>query len=131
MYYLLLGFLDRADEDSFSAGERAAYERACLANDADLREKGYLLAAARVDTASPAAVLQVRDEELAFNQLEEGELDGRLLVSLHLIHARDLNEAVRLAAQMPQARRGAIQVRVLLDGDAPLQLLDPGAGPPG
>ena len=33
-----------------------------------------------------------------------------------LIEARDLNEAVKIAAEVPLAKKGAIEVRPVLDG---------------
>jgi hypothetical protein len=37
------------------------------------------------------------------------------LAGVCLIEARDLNEAIRLAARMPEARQGSIEVRPLAE----------------
>jgi hypothetical protein len=41
------------------------------------------------------------------------------LIRLFFIQARDLNEAIRVASQMPQAHRGPIEVRPIMELDRP------------
>ena len=69
---------------------------------AALREGGYLLAAAQLQSDSAAAV-HVQDGRPAF-RVEPLDGEQRRLRELFLIRAHDLNEAVRVASGMPQAR---------------------------
>jgi hypothetical protein len=41
------------------------------------------------------------------------------LIRLYFVNARDLNEAIRVAATMPQARSGPIEIRSLAEIDWP------------
>jgi len=108
MYYLFLVYSD--DPPPFS--DRVAYEEACRANDAALRERGYLLAGASLQSGSPSLILRVEGEELSLaDGFPTGAGDG--FETVYVINARDLNEAIRLAAGMPQARRGRIEITSL------------------
>lgn len=90
-----------------------AFDRACRANDAVLRESGYLLTAMFLQNGG-ATLVRVRNGELS---LSDGPAAGteEQPGALYVINARDLNEAVRVASNMPQARRGSIVVRSLVD----------------
>ncbi len=114
MQYLFLAYADQSQRAMNSTSERAAFDRACLANDDALRESGYLLAAAHLAKDGAAATVQFQNDQLSltgdlFNETKEQ------LAALFFINARDLNEAVRIASKMPQARQGPIEVRSLMD----------------
>jgi hypothetical protein len=110
MYYLFLVYSD----DIPPTSNHQAFEAACQANAAALRESGYLLAAASFQSSSTSITLRVRNGELS---LAEAPTPGteRQLAELYFINARDLNEAIRLAADMPQAQRCRIEITLLAD----------------
>ncbi len=110
MKYLLLAYLDQAGRGTSSADERAALEAVNRASDEALREGGYLLAALDFQDNDTALRVRVQEGQLS---LEDGPMTetNERLVGLFFIQARDLNEAIRVAAGMPQARRGSIEVR--------------------
>ncbi len=110
MKYLLLAYKDACWWDALPASERAAFEDARLTNDEMLRQGGHLLAAATLHSNSAITTVRVQNGEVCVgsdSRLETTEL----LSSLFFIHARDLNEAIQVAAKMPQARSGPIEVR--------------------
>jgi hypothetical protein len=74
-----------------------------------LRESGHLLATASDDN-SVAVTVQVRNETLS---ITDGAVDTTPArpITYFFVSARDLNDAIRLAAKMPQARSGRIEVR--------------------
>ena len=133
MHYLFLVYPDDTPPDP----NRDAFDAACRANDAALRLSGYLLAAAtfrgrggslqdaaRSRTAptgertAPTTTLRFQNGELSLADgpsTGSGEQPG----TLYVVDARDLNEAIRLAADMPQARRGRIEITLLADFAGP------------
>jgi hypothetical protein len=79
------------------------------ANEA-LRADAGVLAAASLEGAEGVATLRVRNGRLA---VEDGRAEGgaETLHSVALVEARDLNQAIRLAASFPAARAGRVEVR--------------------
>ena len=65
-----------------------------------------------------AITVRMRDEKMSTTDgpfMETKEMLGGLV----LIEARDLNEAIRIAASMPFARIGHIEVRPAIDYNGP------------
>ena len=110
MQYLFLIYADGQQPQAISESGNEAYDRACLANDQALRERGYLLFAVRLQNDGFATTVRVQNGELS---LTGGPFSGTEppLVGIFFVNARDLNEAIRLASKMPQAQYGAIEVR--------------------
>lgn len=111
MRYLLLVYKDDQGLSTLPAGEGAALARACRENDAALRASGYLLAAVALDDDA-AATVRAAAEGCSIEPGPAAAAPPRLRAILTL-HARDLNEAIQVAAAMPQARLGPIEVRPL------------------
>jgi hypothetical protein len=108
MKYVLLAYNDEGMLGAMPPGERATFGEACAANDEALRRSGRLLAAERFAGGDAATTVRVQNGRLAIG-------DGALatsaqLAGLFVIDARDLNEAIRIAAQMPQTRSGPLEV---------------------
>jgi hypothetical protein len=116
MRYLFLVYTGGSQGKELPAGESAAFDQACRENEAALRASGYLLAAISLQTDSTTRV-RVLKSRLS---LQDGFINrtSALLAALYFVEARDLNEAVRLASQMPQARRGPIEIRSIAESDS-------------
>ena len=110
MKYLLLAYADEQLLDAMSPGERAALENACLANDEALRTSGRLLAAEGLGSSRTATTVRVHQGKLSVADGPYAVMKEQL-VGIFSIRARDLNEAIQVAAAMPQARAGSIEVR--------------------
>lgn len=80
----------------------------------DLRQNGHLLASAALQPVRSAVTVRVRHGEVSIAGAPAAETTEHL-AGVCLIEARDLNEAIRLAARMPEARRGSIEVRPLAE----------------
>lgn len=108
MNYLLLAYDGEKRCDAMSSPARALFEQACLANDEALRESGRLLAIERLPRS--ATTVQSCEGQVVVN---EGPFvaTSAPIVGIFLINARDLNEAIGVAAQMPQVQSGAIEIR--------------------
>jgi hypothetical protein len=82
----------------------------CLAYDAALRESGHCLASEALQPVHTATTVRVRDGKVSITDGPFAETKEQL-AGFYLIEARDLNEAIRVAAKIPPARVGSIEVR--------------------
>ena len=85
-----------------------------LAYDRELERRGHFLGANALQEPRSAVTIQVRDGRMTttdgpFAETKE-HLGGYIL-----IEARDLNEAIRIASQIPMARYGSIEVRPVME----------------
>ncbi|MCP1727650.1 hypothetical protein J2T60_001650 [Natronospira proteinivora] len=75
-----------------------------------LMDSGKMLAGEALEPVSTATTVRVRDGETSVTDGPFAETKEQLL-GFYLIEARDLNEAIRLAAGIPPARVGSVEVR--------------------
>ena len=118
MKYIFLAYQDENQWDAMSTRERNALENACQANEQDLWQRGYLLAVEDLQSSSTAITVRIVNGETSLTDGPCAETPGQL-IRLFFIQARDLNEAIRVASQMPQARGGPIEVRPIIELDRP------------
>jgi hypothetical protein len=85
-------------------------DRECLACDAGLRASGHCLASEALQPVATATTLRVRDGEAAVTDGPFAETKEQL-AGFYLIDAKDLDEALAIAAKIPPARVGSIEVR--------------------
>lgn len=111
MRYMLLIYLD---ENSLSESERAeCYEESAqLARDLD--GKGQYLAAAPLYPTSTATSVKVREGKRLVTDGPFAETREQL-GGYFLIDAPDLDEALRIAARIPGARAGTVEVRPVIE----------------
>jgi hypothetical protein len=86
--------------------------------DAEIKASGNLVAAHALTLPQAGRTVKVRDGKTSTTDgpfMETKEMLGGII----LIEARDLDDAVRIAAQIPFARLGAIEVRPLVDYSQP------------
>ncbi|BCH21134.1 YciI family protein [Mesorhizobium sp. L-8-3] len=82
--------------------------------DWDLRRRGHLVLAQPLQPPGTAAVVRVRNGRMSSTDgpyVETKEFLG----GFFLVEARDLNEAISLAARSPMAAMGSIEVRPALE----------------
>ena len=110
MKYLCLAY---ESEEPFKAMPREEWQRLreeTLAYVERLREGGQLLDARPLRSARTAATLRVRNGQLSVTDGPFAETREQL-GGYFLLEARDLNEAIQVAAKWPGARIGHIEVR--------------------
>jgi hypothetical protein len=110
MKYVFLAYADEKQWGTMSSSERDTLGDACLANDQALRERGYLLAVEGLHRGRTTTTVRVQNGEVSITDGPIAETNEQL-IGIFTINARDLNEAIQLAATMPQARGGPIEVR--------------------
>lgn len=82
----------------------------CVAYDAAIRESGHCIASEALERVETATSLRVRNGRVSVTDGPFAETKERML-GFYMIDARDLNEAIRIAAGIPPARIGTIEVR--------------------
>lgn len=110
MKYLCLVYCEASMLEGLSPEDKRNLDRDSLAYDRELERSGHFIAADALKSVNEAATVRVRDGRMSvadgpFAETKE-QLGGFILVE-----ARDMNEAIRLAAGIPLARLGAIEVR--------------------
>jgi hypothetical protein len=85
-------------------------DRDCLACDADLRERGQCIASEALESVATATTVRVRNERVSVTDGPFAETKEQL-AGFYLIEARDLNEAIQIAAKIPPASVGCVEVR--------------------
>jgi hypothetical protein len=95
-------------------------DRNSLAYDRELAEGGHFIAAEALQGAESAVLVKMRSGEISATDGPFAETKEQL-AGFILIEARDMNEAIRLAAGIPLARLGTIEVRPIYS------IPDPGA----
>jgi len=89
---------------------RTVPDAECMANGQALRARGHYLAAEALQPIKDAVTVRVRQGATSVTDGPFAETKEQL-AGFYLIDARDLDEAVQLAAQIPPARIGSIEVR--------------------
>jgi len=103
MKYLCLVYLDEKrlnelpDED-------------CVIYDASIRDSGHCLASEALQPVHTATTVRVRDGKRSITDGPFAETKEQL-TGFYLIEAKDLDEAIHIAANIPPARVGSIELR--------------------
>ena len=103
MKYLCLVYLEEAKLHAVSDTE-------CLACGDGFRKNRLLLAAEALEPVATAATVRVRNGKVAVVDGPFAETKEQL-AGFYLIEARDLNDALQVAAKIPPAREGSVEVR--------------------
>ena len=103
MKYLCLVYLDEKLLD-------AVPDHECKANGDALRASGHYVAAEALQAVHTATTVRVRNGRMSITDGPFAETKEQL-AGFYLVDAKDLNEAIQLAAKIPPARVGSIEVR--------------------
>jgi hypothetical protein len=110
MKYLCLVYDEEANLDAMSESELDGLVGECLAVDEELRKSGYVMASEALQPVQTATTVRVRNGRLSTTDGPFAETKEQL-GGFFLIDARDLNDAIQVAAKIPSARLGSIEVR--------------------
>lgn len=113
MQYLCLVYLEQVVMDSLTPDEGRALVCDSLAYDEELQQRGHYINSNALQPTTAATCVRVRNGRLStmdgpFAETKE-HLGGYIL-----IEAADLNAAIRVAAGIPCARYGTIEVRPVM-----------------
>jgi hypothetical protein len=103
MKYLCLVYLE-------AAKMRAVPDTECMACGDGLRDRGVLVAAEALQPVETATTVRVRGGRPTITDGPFAETKEQL-AGFYLIDAQNLDEALEVAAKIPPAREGSIEVR--------------------
>jgi hypothetical protein len=103
MKYLCLVYSEEAKLESLSDAE-------CVTVSEGLQESGHRIAAEALESIQTATTVRVRNGRVSVTDGPFAETKEQL-AGFYLIDATDLNDAIRVAATIPAARVGSVEVR--------------------
>jgi hypothetical protein len=109
MRYLLLIYTEESNQppaDDVAMAEMRAYDVFTK----DIKARGLFQAGEALTSTSTATTVQIRDGETVITDGPFAETK-EALGGFYLIDARDLDEATAIAARIPAAKHGSIEVR--------------------
>ena len=111
MRYMLLVY---QDEQALNDTERQAcyVESTQLAH--DLNSKGQFVATAPLQPVATATSVRIRDGRRIVTDGPFAETREQL-GGFYMIHAQDLDEAIGIAARIPGARKGTVEIRPVVE----------------
>ena len=118
MRYLCLIYDEERDWDAMPRAESDAYLAECMTAEEAIRAGGYHLAGEALHPAATATIVRIRNGRTSTTDGPFAETREQL-GGFYLIEARDLNEAIQVAARIPSARTGGIEVRPVVDFSRP------------
>jgi len=110
MKYLCQVWFDGATLDAMTNEEKAELDANSLNYDRDLVKSGHMIVAQALQSPKSAVTVRVRRGEMSVTDGPFAETK-EALGGFILIEAKDLNDAIRVAAGIPLAKLGAIEVR--------------------
>ena len=110
MKYLCLIYDEEKKWASVSKAEGQAIMGEYMAFSEDIRKSGHMLGGDPLQPVATATTLWIRNGKLSTTDGPFAETKEQL-GGFYLIEARDMNEAIQIAARIPSARTGSIEVR--------------------
>ncbi len=114
MKYLCLVFNEEKKLDAMSKSEWDALVAEHLAYDERLRQSGHFLVGEALQPVQTAVTVRVRNGKVSTTDGPFAETKEQL-GGFILINARDLNDAIRVASNIPSAHLGSIEVRPIME----------------
>ncbi|AAY93811.1 YciI family protein [Pseudomonas protegens] len=107
MKYLCLVY---SDEQLLHSLPDSPEDAECLAYAESVQGSGRMLAAEALQSVHTATTVRMRGGKLSITDGPFAETKEQL-AGFYLIQAKDLNEAIQVAGQIPAARVGSVEVR--------------------
>ena len=114
MKFMLLIYIDGALYDALPDGRADAMMRDCLSHADELRRDGHLIESQMLEDAPTAKSVRIRNGRTTATDGPFAE-SKEVLGGFNLIEARDMDEAVQIAAHFPWARTGCVEIRPVRD----------------
>ncbi|MGH7699120.1 MAG: YciI family protein [Gemmatimonadales bacterium] len=116
MRYLCLIFDDEKKWDALSKSEQDAGMAAYRDFTEAIKKSGQYIGGEALQPVRTATVVRVRNGKLSATDGPYAETKEQL-GGFYLINARDLDDAIQVAARIPSARWGSIEVRPIQEFD--------------
>ncbi len=115
MKYLCMAYEEEGKLNALSEHEWHALRKETLDYVERLRTSGRLILTHPLQSATTASTVRIRDGKLSVTDGPFAETK-ETLGGFFLIEAKDIQEAIAIAADWPSARIGSIEVRPIEDG---------------
>ena len=116
MKYLCLIYDEERKLKSMQKSEAEAFMGEYFALTKDLRERGQYVTGEALQPVATATTVRVRDGSVLTTDGPFAETTEQL-GGFYLVDARDLNEAIQIAARIPSARLGSVEIRPIVEFD--------------
>ena len=116
MEYLLMIYSNESDWDKASEAERAKVFEEYMGFTKEIIDSGHYVNGNQLHTTSKATTVRVRDKKRLVTDGPFAETKEQI-GGYYLIEAKDLDEAVAIAARIPSARWGSVEVRPIVKRD--------------
>lgn len=113
MQYLLLIYQDESLWASMSEAEQGEIFGEYMSYTRRIRENGSFVAGEALQPVETATTVRIREGKTVTTDGPFAETREQL-GGFYLVEAADLDEAIRLAAQIPAARDGSVEVRPVM-----------------
>jgi hypothetical protein len=114
MKYLCLIYDDEKKMNAMPQEESDKFMGEYFAFTEDIQKSGHMVHGEALHPVATATTLRVRNGKLSTTDGPFAETKEQL-GGFYLIEAKDLNEAIQVAARIPSARLGSIEVRPVVD----------------
>jgi len=114
MKYLCLIYDEEKKVGSMSKSESDAFMGEYFAFTEGIRKSGHYVAGEALQPVQAATTVRVRNGKVSTTDGPFAETKEQL-GGFYMIEARDLNDAIQIAAKIPSARLGSIEVRPVVD----------------
>ena len=113
MKYLCLIYDEEKKLGARSKGESDAFMGEYFAFTEGIRKSGHYLGGEALKPVQTATTVRVRNGKVSTTDGPFAETKEQL-GGFYLINARDLNDAIQVAARIPSARLGSVEVRPIM-----------------
>jgi len=118
MRYLLLIYANEAEWDRLSEAERGKIYQEYMDYSAGIRKSGHYVAGQALQPVATATTVRVKNGKTLTTDGPFAETREQL-GGFFMVEAKDLDEAIGLAARIPGSRMGSIEVRPILPTPQP------------
>lgn len=113
MKYLCLIYDEEDKVAAMSKSDNDAFMGEYFSFTEDIQKSGHMLAGEALQPVSTATTVRVRNGKVSTTDGPFAETKEQL-GGYYLIEARDLNDAIQVAARIPSARIGAVEIRPVM-----------------
>ncbi len=118
MRYLCLIYSDETQWEKMSKPEADAVLGEYFAFTKDIKQSGHYIGGDELQPTQTATTVRVRNGKVSTTDGPFAETKEQL-GGYYLINAKDLNDAIKVASRIPSVRVGSIEVRPIVEHNAP------------
>ena len=116
MRYLCLIYSNEKDLSAMSKSEMDGLMQEYFAFTGDIQKSGHHLGGEALQPVQTATTVRVRNGKVSTTDGPFAETKEQL-GGFYMIEARDLNDAIQVAARIPSSRTGSVEVRPIQEFD--------------